>query len=288
MLNAPPIESGLPSIKHFREQGFVLLKNCFDKQEVESIRRQAKRIFILQMVRHGIVASCDLTEAQFDAGMFELFEKDLQTFTNCGKQAQHLISLHRLSIDSRITDVLNALGQEFPCISTRPLMYFNSPRLATKEVYWRLSTHQDWRSMQGSLDSIVVWLPLVNINKDLGALEVIPGSHRWGLLEANMVDGYGHLHEPLDETRLTPVEIEAGDALFFSSLLVHRSGTNITGTIRWSCHFRYNNLNEPTFIERGYPHPYIYKPQEELITAGFPKVEDVRMVFGSRHDENEN
>ncbi len=265
----------------FKEQGFVLLRKFFERAEVEQIRRDAKQIFAKQMLRHGLVASTELTEQEFEEGMYKLFEVDLQTFANCGKHAQHLISLHRLSLDQRITDALHQLGHEFPCVSTRPVMYFNSVRLAKKEVYWKLETHQDWRSMQGSLDSIIVWIPLVDIDKSLGALEVIPGSHKWGLLDADIVDGYGNLRQSIDETQLTPVKIEAGDALFFSSFLVHRSGTNVTGSIRWSCHFRYNNLDEDTFIQRGYPHPYIYRPQEELITPNFPTAEQVKKVFES-------
>ena len=62
----------------------------------------------------------------FERGMGELFDADLQTFTNCGKQAQHLISLHRLSLDERVVRAIVDLGLEFPNISTRPVLYFNS------------------------------------------------------------------------------------------------------------------------------------------------------------------
>ena len=136
--------------------------------------------------------------------------------------------------------------------------------------------------MQGSRDSVVVWLPLIDIDKKLGALEVYRGSHRWGLLQAEMTDGYGHLRSDLDKARLGSVEAERGDALFFSTLLVHQSGTNVSPGIRWSCHFRYNNLAEPTFVARGFPHPYLYKPQEELITPRFPTVDEVGKVFAPR------
>lgn len=276
------------NVKDYRERGFVLLKAVFGKEEIERIRAEAKEIFALQMLRHNLITSMEMSEREFEVGMYKLFETDLQSFTNCGKHAQHLISLHRLSLDPRIVDKLHALGLEFPNISTRPVMYFNAERLAKKEVYWRLSVHQDWRSMQGSLDSIVVWIPLVDIDKSLGALEVIPGSHRWGLLEADIVDGYGNLRESIDKSKLVSVEIEKGDALFFSSLLVHQSGTNVTESIRWSCHFRYNNLREETFIRRGFPHPYVYAPQEELITPNFPAPLEVARVFHSNDDEKQS
>ena len=222
------------------------------------------------MRRYGFAPDAADDEPAFDAAMVRLFDHDLATFTNCGKQAQHLISLHRLSLDQRLLDMLGQLGLQFPNISTRPLLYFNAERLAKKEVYWRLDVHQDWRSMQGSLDAIVVWLPLIDIDVKLGALEVVPGSHKRGLLEAEMLDGYGHLREGIDPGAFLPIEVQRGDALFFSSLLLHRSGTNVTRSIRWSCHFRYNNLAEETFIERGFPASLPLPAPGRINHSGFP------------------
>jgi phytanoyl-CoA hydroxylase len=267
----------------YNEEGYLLLRGLLPVDEVERVYLEARQIFTRQMKRLRLLQGGPFTDEEFDDAMFRLFEKDLQTFTNCGKQAQHLISLHRLSVDERILSVVQQLGLRFPNIATKPLLYFNAERLAKKEVYWRLAVHQDWRSMQGSLDSIVVWVPLIGIDRQLGALEIYPRSHKWGLLPAEMTDGYGHLHETVDKSCLLPVEVKRGDALFFSSFLVHQSGTNVTRAIRWSCHFRYNNLEEATFIERGFPHPYLYKPQEELITAGFPQRDEVEKVFAPRN-----
>jgi phytanoyl-CoA hydroxylase len=266
-------------LQAYKENGYLLFKSFFDPREIALVHEEAREIFTTQMRRHGILTASDVKEEEFTQGMFALFETDLQAFMNCGKHAQHLISLHRLALDERIVTTLKELGLEFPSISTRPVMYFNSPRLATKEVYWRLSVHQDWRSIQGSLDSIVVWAPLIDIDRELGALEVIPRSHRRGLLPAELIDGYGHILEPVESADFVPIEIKKGDALFFSTFLIHRSGTNVTESIRWSCHFRYNNLRERTFIERGLPHPYIYQPQERLITEGFPDPAQVDQLF---------
>jgi len=264
----------------YKEHGFLLARGFFPQDEIQRVHDEAKNVFRVQMRRHGFAPAKIDDEAAFDAAMVRLFEQDLPTFINCGKQAQHLISLHRLSLEPRLIQTLHHLGLAEPNISTRPLLYFNARRLAKKEVYWRLDVHQDWRSMQGSLDAIVVWIPLIDIDAKLGALEIIPGSHRRGLLEAGMIDGYGHLREEIDPGSFVSVEVKRGDALFFSSLLLHRSGTNVTESIRWSCHFRYNNLAEATFIERGFPHPYLYRPQEELITPDFPTPEQVAQIYG--------
>lgn len=270
--------------EQFRRDGYLLLRDFFHEDEVKQIHAESKAVFESQMRRLAIVDDVELDDASFTQGMFRFFEADVATFANCGKQAQHLISLHRLSLDERIVAVLRELGLAEPNISTRPVLYFNHPKLAKKEVYWRLSLHQDWRSMQGSLDSVVVWLPLVDIDRSLGALEILPKSHVMGLVNADLVDGYGHIREdpanPIRTDDIVSVEVRRGDALFFSTFLLHQSGTNVSDDIRWSCHFRYNNLADETFVERGYPHPYIYRPSPDLITPDFPTRGQVAAAIG--------
>jgi hypothetical protein len=41
-----------------------------------------------------------------------------------------------------------------------------------------------------------------------------------------------------------------------------------------------NNLAEATFVERGYPHSFLYKPIDELITPDFPSGDDLQRIFG--------
>ena len=270
----------LDDINAYRAQGYLLMKDFFPKNNIDEIRNKAKEIFLIQLKRKGLVDSMDVSETEFEQALFKLFELDHSIIVNCGKHIQHLVSLHKLSMNEAIIDKMRSLGVSFPVISTRPVLYFNTPHLAKKEVYNKLTAHQDWRSMQGSLDSIVIWVPLVDIDISLGALEVVPGSHKQGLLESDLIDGYGKLeNKKFEEMKFVPVNVNKGDALFFSAFLVHQSGNNVTESIRWSCHFRYNNMYEPTFIERNFPHPYIYKPQEALITTNFPQQEQVQSLF---------
>jgi phytanoyl-CoA hydroxylase len=126
---------------------------------------------------------------------------------------------------------------------------------------------------------VVAWFPLVPAREEIGALQVIPGSHTAGLMAANTTGYAGSITDDLREETYVQTEYEVGDLLLFSAFLVHRSGNNVTRNIRWSVQLRYNNLAEPTFIERGYPMPYIYKPQEELITPGFPQPAQLTALY---------
>lgn len=266
----------------YAQQGFLIKRQLINAATVIQIRQQAMQIFARQCAFRLGYAAARLTQAieseQFAPYMFELFNVDRQRFIYCGKQAQHLITLHQLSLSQPILQTLQALRLDFANISTRPVLFFNHPRLAEKTVYYKVFAHQDWRSMQGSLDAIIVWIPLLDIGAELGPLEIIPRSHRQGLLAQQMEDGFGKVEGVCDQ-QFEAVPLQAGDALFFSSFLVHRSGENVSDGIRWSCHFRYNNLNEATFIQRGFPHPYRYYPEPTLLTPQFPEVTQVNDVY---------
>ena len=267
----------------FNQNGYLLLNEFLSKGDIEEVLIDAKKIFLRQFIKKGYTNNClldELSEEQFNEFLYRLFQDDIECLANCGKQVQHLISLHKLSLNDKIIHKLNLLGLKSPIISTRPVLYFNHPKLAKQKVFYKVDAHQDWRSMQGSLNALVVWIPLININKDLGSLEIIPKSHLRGLRTNHIDNGFGMVSLNEDESKeFLSVEVNVGDALIFSSFLIHQSGENISSQPRWSCHFRYNDLDENTSIERKFAHPYIYKPLEELITKDFPLAEDLLKIY---------
>ena len=264
----------------YNKDGYVLIKNFFDAKTMDNIVNEAKEIFKVQLLHKGYIKTKDISEKEFNSALYKLFEDDLQQIIYCGKQLQHMFSLHRIALDEKISDKLKELGLSHPILNIRPVIFFNNPKLGKKDVDWKKPSHQDWRTTQGSLDSIVVWIPLVDTPKELGALEILPGSHKKGLINHDLNDDYLELTN-LNDNDFISVEVEKGDALFFSTLLVHRSGVNVTDDIRWSCHFRYNNINDKSFIDRGFPHTYFYGPQKDLVTANFPTENDAKTFFES-------
>lgn len=270
--------------KIFNEQGYLFMPGFFSKEMIQEIRNEAKSVFAVQMKRSRIVVPEFDDEIAFSKAMYSLFEKDMEAFVNCGKTAQHTFSLHALGVSDSVKDFLKKeLQVNSPVVCTRPVLFFNHKNLAKKDVYHTVFPHQDWRSMQGSLDSVVLWLPLIDIDVNLGALEIIPGSHKWGLVTSEVIENFGAVSLTDEQKKMfMSVPVKTGDALFFSSFLVHQSGNNSTDRIRWSCHFRFNNLEEETFVERKYAHPYIYKPDERLITPGFPEKNDIDKIFEAK------
>jgi phytanoyl-CoA hydroxylase len=266
--------------EQYKQEGYYIVKNAFDTEAIGKVYTEARKIFAAQIKRvTGATPDIDDKNA-FENAMFDFFEKDFEGFANTGKTVQHGMDLHQLGASSQATQLLKDFGIAQPVIAVRPAVQFNSRFLSKNgSKHWRMDAHQDWRAGQGSLDSVVMWFPLVSCGQDLGALQVVPGSHKWGLLNANHVGYDGDLVAEIDENSFVQTEFEVGDVLLFSAFLVHRSGTNTTNNIRWSVQFRYNNLEEPTFIERGFPMPYIYKANNDIVTPDFPTVQQVIQTY---------
>ena len=271
-------------IKEFKEQGFIIVKDFFDRTDIARIFNDIKEVFafqIEQVLNIPVKESMALSDEAFSAQLYELNHRDFELFSNCGKQAQHLISLHELGVSKKLIGLLNELGLSKPIISVRPSILINHKKLdkeGEKGTYWRIPPHQDWYYSQGSLDSVTVWFPFVICPKELGSLEFIPGSHLWGLQKSDEKQ-YGLMSEYLPDDKYVTFDTGPGDVLIFFSTLIHRGGINSTNRIRWSGQLRYNNLCEPTFVQRKFPNPFVYHSIRTLVTPGFPNDEDLKKAI---------
>lgn len=265
----------------YKKDGYYIFKNYLSPESVNCILLEAKEVFTRQIVKNNISDGNFSSQKDFEQSLYSLFKVNYDAFLGAAKLCQHTISMHRLAVSDDVMRLLEILGLTKPSICVKPIMYFNSRHLAKMEGHYKTPTHQDWRSMQGSLNSLIVWIPLVPINTELGAVELFPGSHKLGLLDTDQDEWFRHVKTGLvDESTVVSAEVQPGDVVCFSSFAVHRSGNNITDHIRWSMHFRYNDISDETWIDRNYPHPYIvYRPDQNLITPQFPSQDELNKTF---------
>ncbi|TQV71876.1 phytanoyl-CoA dioxygenase family protein [Denitrobaculum tricleocarpae] len=264
-------DSALADLRNrFDEQGFVILPKLLAPEQLAALRADVAAVFSAR----ADVSNHGRGRESLDETLQWLFENDFEGYLGAAKLCNHLISLHRLGTSDELVESLKMLGLEFPAICARPLMWFHSRRLAKTERYHRLPAHQEWSNMQGSLDGAVAWLPLVEVSPEMGRLQVIPGSHRDGLLPFAPDDEADYplalSRDAVREEDFVEVEVPLGSVLFFSSFLVHRSGTNTTDRTRLTVNFRYNNALESSFVERSFINPFSYAAPEKLIHPDFP------------------
>jgi phytanoyl-CoA hydroxylase len=120
----------------------------------------------------------------------------------------------------------------------------------TKQPRYSSATgwHQDVRYWSFERPELVsVWLALGEERPANGGLHVIPGSHRMEL-ERDRFDAALFLREDLAANRplldrCTPVELTAGDVLFFHCRTLHAASANATDAIKFSLVFTYHALD---------------------------------------------
>ena len=263
-----------------RRDGFAVVQGVVPKGLTEALLAEFRAVFRHQMRRHGI-AGAEADGTEFDALLAALFQADMKSYLGAAKLTQYLPSVHALGAHGPVLDLVHGLGIAHPVIAARPVVHVVSDDLKVPDGYHRTPHHQDWRSIQGSLDALVVWLPLVAIEPGFNALEVVPGSHRRGLL-ATTPHPFGNtvVDELIDESEYVPVEVRPGDAVVFSMFTVHRTGPATRPGVRWAVSLRYNNVDEASFIAHDYPNPFLNKSQDALLFEDFPGPTDIARVFG--------
>ena len=261
----------------YAANGFVVIDELWGRAAIESVLDRIKHVFSSAANHHNE------PDGDFERLLERMFAERFETYWGAAKLCNHLIELHQLGLDARVAQVLKTLGLTMPTICARPLLWFHSPALAKTDRYHRLPAHQEWSNMQGSLDGAVVWAPLVDIDDNMGRLQVIPASHRDGLLP--LVDGDDHDYplaidpKRVDDQSFVEVDVPVGGALVFSAFLVHRSGNNQSSRARLTMNFRFNNAAEPSFIARNYLNPFLYEAPVRLLGDESPTRDDLQAIW---------
>jgi ectoine hydroxylase-related dioxygenase (phytanoyl-CoA dioxygenase family) len=97
--------------------------------------------------------------------------------------------------------------------------------------------------MDGDAECFTVWIPLHDCPTDQGPLQILEGSHRFGIQNHNKANL--HVPEIPDGTALggdwVGGPINAGDVLIFHSLTVHAASPNVSDRLRVSLDCRFQD-----------------------------------------------
>lgn len=146
-----------------------------------------------------------------------------------------------------VTAVSSLLGDELYSLTSN---VFNKP----PGVDGRHPMHQDLRYFRlRPADKILgAWTAILPARRESGCLAIIPGSHKWGLLEHQSPDWKYLNHgfygvKGVDLEARQHIEMEPGDTLLFHPLLVHGSGRNRSAHFRRaiSVHFAAGSREPP-------------------------------------------
>ena len=113
-------------------------------------------------------------------------------------------------------------------------------------------------------DMITVWFPLWDAPIESGCLEVIPRSHRQGVIDhcPAVWSGFGIPDKLVEKPKAVSLPMARGDLLLLHRRTCHSSLPNLSNRVRWSFDLRYNPTHQPSgrsafpgFVARSRAHP---------------------------------
>ena len=204
-------------VQHYKENGYVVLRGLFGPDEVREIREA-----FMALADGGPIPGL------FEVGNYRS-EDPLSRYPRVMHPHRHPerevgpLSM-RYMLDSRVADALRELlGEE--AVAAQSMFYYKPPGARGQAL------HQDnfyLRVHPGTC--IAAWTAVDDADEENGGLRVVPGSHRLNIFcpeTADMENSFTRDFVPIPEgLSATPIELKAGDVLFFNGSVIHGSTPN--------------------------------------------------------------
>jgi len=274
-------------IRQYCRDGYYVAKGLLPTLDVLRVRDSLIKSFIDQLKLNYLPN--EYTDALLFELMQRLFHADLPRYKKTVSAFWRKLDIYGLMHHQNI---IQYLRDEFAWndiyVPGGQIVLIMSHELRIQDGYFGISAHQDFPSVQGSLDGVVVWLPLVKVDTDNFPLEVIPGSHLQGLMPTIPDEKAQWQLDPnyYQEDQFVKVAAEPGDVMFMSLFTVHRSAIDgANNRLRVALSTRFDNGDESSFVDRIYPSAYTRSVARELVKADFPTLDQVREIFKMRKGE---
>ncbi len=215
----------------YSRDGFLHLGKVLEPEELEALRHRADDLALgnvknpdvqMQLDTGGVYEDLPAAVRAFDRGTM-LYRKiqGLETDELFVRLVKHPLFLEICA---------RQYGSHAP-VSIFRAMVMNKPAGQGTVLPWHQDGGDVWRLDRDPL--VTVWVALDPATRANGCMEVVPGTHRLGLLSlygSTVEEEHVKVHCPAE--RVQPLEVEAGHAVLLHNWLIHRSGVNPTSVPR--------------------------------------------------------
>lgn len=251
-------------VRRYHDDGYLLVKSLFDRDEVELLRRSAKEDHELDRRSFG--------RADGEGGVVRL-----SLWNQPGDAIYGIIARS----ERMVRNCEKLLGDEV-------FHYHSKMILKDAKVGGAWAWHQDYGYwyQNGVLtpNLVSVFIAVDPCTKENGCLQVIRRSHHCGRISHVLTgEQAGADRERVDELLKRPeqfpldyVVMDPGDALFFHSNLLHRSDQNRSDNPRWAMICCYNAKSNDAYKDSHHPRytPLAVVPDSAVRDVGVSRFSD--------------
>ncbi len=249
---------------YFEEHGMLKLRNFYSlEDDIQPIQRAIHEVIDCVIKRHDLAIRRSPFDGQnFDSGFMDLVSIDRSLGGEVYDVVKMLPEFVRLFSSHKHQQLFEAIrsgaltGISLPSQGIR----IDLPDEDRFRAFW----HQEFLYQPQSSDGIVFWSPLVPITREIGPLDICPGSQREGLLryqkevkDPSLPEAFAFTVKDPDQViekypKVSPL-VDPGDLLIMDFLTLHQSGWNRSERARWSMQMRCFNFRDPRGAKFGWP-----------------------------------
>ena len=238
-------------VSFFQENGYLLLEDVLDENDLAPVIDEYTDIIdkrAEKLHKEGKTTST-YAEKPFTERLLYLVAETQQVTADLDIMRARGEATYNFLKNPKILDLAESLvGSEIVC---NPIQHIRAILPIEKTQQLPIPWHQDAGVCWPDTDPyfmLTIWIPIVDATEENGCLQVLPGSHKFGLLthgwnEAGLA--VPNEHQP---SNLTPkvLPIRAGGVILFHNYTLHSAKPNKSDTVRWSLDLRYHDVYQPT------------------------------------------
>ena len=208
-------------VKQYWEDGFVIVENVLDEDAVATLRKRA------EWVASGEAPHISKERLQMEPRVVK-GEVQVETYADSLRKMSHIAFYDEVfqahARNPKILDIIESLiGPDIKLYQDQ--LFMKPPKIGSRQPY-----HQDMPLgfYIDPPDMVTCWAALDDSTIDNGCLWMLPGTHKFGIIEKSNWEEYEQMSFSgrLPEER--PVVMEAGSCSFHHGLILHSSRPNLT------------------------------------------------------------
>ena len=236
---------------HFAEHGYVRLGKVLDGAGLAELQRRIDAIMLGEF-------SYPEMDFQLDGGDADYAKMPTVTLGHKGATLQYrkIMGLERDPVFlgymqhpffRQLTQRL--IGED---VSIFRAMFMNKPAERGTVLPWHQDVGVGWGVDNNP--TATVWTALDRATVATGCMQVVPGSHKHGVISERHFPSKEQLAKYAPSGSEIDLEAEAGEAILLNNLMLHRSGVNSTGQSRRAFSIAYmDGASRSTRTGEGYP-----------------------------------
>lgn len=229
--------------KAFFEDGYIVLRNVIPLSLIKKNLDEIESLLEAQW-RHFFA---DATYPGKDEALIKLMNRNINYRRYLYEWLnKRMVNIGKIAETDIVKKVLLELDIKYPIFQSA-----HNRITLPAEDHFLTEWHQDIGVMDTE-NSIVFWLPMEAANQKNGAISVLKGSHKVGILVPEFINYRGHselnpnIISKFDEIWL---DYDPGDLLIFHTKTIHNAKPNRTDKCRWAGIFRFDDALDTKYFD---------------------------------------